>query len=91
MSVAFTDMTEFSAFSYRCAVGSAAVESRGDVSDVDDLDATACLWVQTVAIEVPDTSEDLMDGGGVVTDDVGRLRHVVTIPGNRKSHRTLSK
>lgn len=52
---------------------------------MDDLDAAACLRVRTFAIKVPDVAEDLLDGGWVITHDVGGFRHVITIPGDRNN------
>ena len=74
--------------SYRSEVRLAAVVSRGNVSDVDDPDAAARLRVRTFAIKVSDAAEDLLDGGRVVTDDVGRVGHVITVPADRKSQQT---
>lgn len=71
--------------SYRSEVRLAAVVSRGNVSDVDDPDAAARLRVRTFAVKVSDPTEDLLDGGGVVTDDVRGFRHMITVPGDRKS------
>lgn len=71
--------------SYRSEVRLAAVVSCGHVSDVDDLDAAALLRVRTFAVKVPDVAEDLLDGGWVVTHDVGGFRHVITIPGDRNN------
>lgn len=72
-------------------VGPAAVVSRGDVSHVDDPDATARLRVGAFAAEVSDAAEDLLDGGRVVTHDVGGFRDVVTVAGDRKSKQRLDR
>lgn len=57
-----------------------------------DPDPAARLGVRTFAVKVSDPAEDLLDGGGVVTDHVGGFRYVITIPGDRKSQQTqLSK
>ena len=78
--------------SYRSEVRLAAVVSRGNVSDMDDTDATARLRVRSLAVKVSDPTKDLLDGGRVVTDDVGSLRHMKTIPADRKQQqRRLSK
>lgn len=74
---------------YRSEVGPAAVVSRGYVSDVDDPHAAARLRVRTFAVEVPDPAEDVVDGGGVVTDHVRGLRQVGTVPADRKSQTTV--
>lgn len=59
----------------------AAVISRGDVSNMDDPDPAAGLWIGAFAIEVSDTGENPLDGGRVLTDHVGRFRDVETIAG----------
>lgn len=58
---------------------------------MDDLNTAARLWVRTLAVKVSDAAEDLLDGGGVITDDIGRLRHVIPVPGHRKSQHTTVK
>lgn len=68
-------------WSYRSEVSPTAVVSCGNVSDVDDPDATARLWVRSLAVKVSDPAEDLLDGGRVITDDVGGSGHMMTIPG----------
>lgn len=78
----------FTCTTYRFEVRLAAVVSRGNVSDVDDPDATAHLRVRPVTVKVSDPSEDLLYGGGVIADDVGGLGHMITIPGDRKSQET---
>lgn len=75
--------------SYRSEVRLAAVISCRDVSDVDDPEATARLRVQTFTVEVPDPSENLLDGGGVITDDVGGFRNVVTVPATTEKKHLL--
>lgn len=80
------DLTVF--MSYRSEVRLAAVVSRGYVSDVDDPDSAARLRVRTFAVEVPDPAEDLLDGGGVVADNVRGFGQVITVPGDRKSQQT---
>lgn len=78
--------------SHRFEVGLAAVVSCGYVSDMDNPDAPACLRVRTLTIKVPDPAKDLLDGGWVLTDDVGGLRHMISVPGDRKpQQRRLSK
>lgn len=73
--------------SHRSEVRLAAVVSRGNVSYMNDLDAAARLRVRAAAVKVSDAAEDPLDGGRVVTDDVGGFRHVIPVPADRKSHR----
>lgn len=63
----------------RSEVRLAAVVSRGNVSYMNDLDAAARLRVRAAAVKVSDAAEDPLDGGRVVTDDVGGFRHVIPV------------
>lgn len=56
---------------------------------MDDPDTAARLRVRTLTVKVSDASEDLLDSGGVVADDVGGFGHVVTIPADRKPQQTV--